>query len=342
MYSRQEYEIKLLHANLSDARWVEVFTFRQQYAQQTNTVLTFASWQALKEQYVAYLNLGHKIGLVRKQGEAAGILLFYRRRNLGDSFVFLQYDSVDSYLNQALLGQVFESFRANWSCAKFLVITSINQQNDYLEKVRSLEVSEHRELFELQLDQVNKARLEAWSVAEVDDELTVVTESELPHASMHEFYALISELTESVEYKSRLFDGGMLSPEKIKLRHQGYERKGATYLALLLARKGELIGYTEILIEAGTPHVAHQNMTGVKKAYRGRGLGKRLKALMIQRLLQEYPDISLIKTAVHIKNAPSQRLNRQLGFQAVGVYKEYVISKECIADYLRDSRFATQ
>lgn len=335
MYSKQEYEIKLLHANLSDARWLEVFTFRQQYAQQTNTVLSFASWQALKEQYVAYLNLGHKIGLVRIAEEATGILLFYRRRNLGDSFVFLQYDSVDSYLNQALLGQILESFRANWSCAKFLVITSTNQQNDYLEKIRSLEVSEHRELFELQLDQVNKARLEAWSVAEQDDQITVVTESELPHSLMREFYALISELTESVEYKSRLFDGGMLSPEKIKLRHQGYERKGATYLALLLARKGELIGYTEILIEAGTPHVAHQNMTGVKKAYRGRGLGKRLKALMIQRLLQEYPDISLIKTAVHIKNTPSQRLNRQLGFEAVGVYKEYVISKECIADYLR-------
>lgn len=54
-------------------------------------------------------------------------------------------------------------------------------------------------------------------VVEVDDEFMVVIESELFYVLMYEFYVLISELMESVEYKLRLFDGGMLSLEKIKL-----------------------------------------------------------------------------------------------------------------------------
>ncbi len=142
---------------------------------------------------------------------------------------------------------------------------------------------------------------------------------------------------DNLEHKSRLFNDKALSPAAIRARHEAYRENNIHHLALFLLKKRVLIGYTSILIKPNEPGVAHQSMTGVKKEYRGGGIAKYLKALMIQRIVKECPELSIIKTAIHSKNKPSQRLNRRLGFQKVGVFKEYIIPKESILSYLQES-----
>lgn len=338
MLPDQQYQIQVLPADLSDTEWRKVFRFKEQHAKRTDTPLPDPSWQALKKQYLSHISLGRVVGLVRKAEIAFGTFVFYRKANVGDEFIFLQHDFLTSHLDQQLLDQILTCFLAQRPSAKYLVLSSADEKNDYLEQLFSLEISELRELFELEIDKIDRTLLGTWASTSVsgeyDDDIRIITEKELNPDLLDDYYAMISEIIASIEHKSRLFDDAMLSPERIKSHHKVLEEKGTHYLALFILKKQELIGYTEILIQRGEPNVAHQSMTGVRKGYRGSGLGKRLKALMIQRLIKEHPELSSIKTAIHIKNLPSQRLNRRLGFQKVGVFKQYIIPKESILGYL--------
>lgn len=228
------------------------------------------------------------------------------------------------------------AFLTKWPSSRYLVLVSTDSRNNYLEQILSLELSETRELFELEMNAIDRTHLEQWASNIQSDDIEIITESELPPRLRDDYYDMIIELLGNVEHKSKLFDDGALSPEKIQLHHKSYQEKGIRYLALLMLKKGALIGYTEILIKPNEPELAHQSMTGIKKGYRGSGLGKYLKALMIQRLLNEHPEISTVKTAIHIKNLPSQQLNRQLGFQKIGDYKEYLIPRKSMLKYAKE------
>lgn len=195
-----------------------------------------------------------------------------------------------------------------------------------------------RELFELKTEQVSHRLLSKWIA---NDSLTsngfeIILKDELSNAQVKDYYALIKELNKDVAYRSRLFDDSLLNAERLKNHHDLYKKQGIIHLVMLLleSKENRLIGYTDITIEPGSPNIAIQNMTGIKKTHRGKGLGKLLKASMMVMLLEKFPEVSIVKTAIHLENMPSQELNRQLGFQKVGTYKEYIIARESIINYV--------
>jgi GNAT superfamily N-acetyltransferase len=66
--------------------------------------------------------------------------------------------------------------------------------------------------------------------------------------------------------------------------------------------------------------VAHHMITGVRRAYRGRGIAQALKVLTIRRG-REWGALRM-RTNNDSKNAPMLAINRKLGFQAQpGFYK---------------------
>lgn len=90
----------------------------------------------------------------------------------------------------------------------------------------------------------------------------------------------------------------------------------STYKYLIIKDVNDrLVGlcYTRHRIEL--PSYAHQMMTGVAPDYRRKGLGKFMKAIMYQHLMQEAPHLKGVETACVVENNKIMGLNEKAGFK---------------------------
>src|SRR2546427_252037 len=107
------------------------------------------------------------------------------------------------------------------------------------------------------------------------------------------------------------------TPEQI---HEWDRTRRATGRQRLIAlaihqASGETAGYTELNYDPEIPHIIWQQGTAVVPAHRSQGIGKWIKAAILERAIRDWPAARLVRTGNADSNAPLLAINARLGFK---------------------------
>ncbi|NPD90194.1 MAG: GNAT family N-acetyltransferase [Asgard group archaeon] len=145
----------------------------------------------------------------------------------------------------------------------------------------------------------------------------IETFQDVPEEDIEEFTKIYT-ITENQapDYESGDYQGLKVTPESRRYYEQFYTEKGYTWITKITREEdGTICGLTEIFYNKHMPHMIEQEMTGVLPKYRGRGLGKWLKADMFLYIKENYPKIDYIETGNANNNLPMLAINKKMGYK---------------------------
>lgn len=124
--------------------------------------------------------------------------------------------------------------------------------------------------------------------------------------------------------------------ENIRQREKSLFARGNERWTLFAREKetGKFAGYTEVYWNSNRPEIISQDMTGVFPVYRNKGLGRWLKAAMLDRILAKRPQAKYVRTLNADMNAPMKKINTELGFKPYIAETAWQVETEKVSEYL--------
>jgi GNAT superfamily N-acetyltransferase len=128
------------------------------------------------------------------------------------------------------------------------------------------------------------------------------------------------------------------TPELLRQIEQMTFATGTQRWTLIAQEKatGKLAGYSEITWNPKRPKVLNQQGTGVYPEFRKLGLGRWLKAAMLERVLRELPEARFVRTGNADSNVPMLKINHELGFKPYMAEATWQIETAKLSTHLSD------
>jgi len=128
-----------------------------------------------------------------------------------------------------------------------------------------------------------------------------------------------------------------MTPEQIRQVEQNLFARGSERWTFYLTdlATGKFAGYTETVWNPNRPEILRQDMTAVYPEYRSKGLGRWLKAAMLDKVLKDRPQVKFVRTGNADSNAAMLKINNELGFRPYLAEALWQVEVDCIQEYLK-------
>ncbi len=137
------------------------------------------------------------------------------------------------------------------------------------------------------------------------------------------------------------YEPDALSREQVRSIEQSRIDKGREHWAIIVVdpATGEAVAHTEVQVNAYRPAVSIQNDTVVVPAYRGRRIGRWIKAEMWQRLREHRPEVDILTTYNAGDNEYMLAINHAMGYRYIASYGGWQAETAAMAE--RAAQLAT-
>ena len=172
---------------------------------------------------------------------------------------------------------------------------------------------------QLRVDEIDPDLLQRWlqegqkNTAEFE---LGIWEGAYPEEQLNEIVQLM-ELTNQQPLGDLAIEDMHITPQQLREMEKMDTASGNQRFTFFVLEKtsGKFAGYTETVWNANRPEILRQDMTGVFPEYRGKGLGRWLKAAMLTHMLTVRPQIKFVRTQNADTNAAMLHINNEMGFK---------------------------
>ncbi|MEO7804163.1 MAG: GNAT family N-acetyltransferase [Actinomycetota bacterium] len=185
---------------------------------------------------------------------------------------------------------------------------------------------------------IDWAKIEGWASEgrkKSPDSDLLLYEHRVPEDVMQDYCPVISEVAMTMPFEDLDHGDIVLTPELLSQWYKQMDETGDSHHSYMTREPdGAISSMTDVFWSPHTPTMVHQGFTGVKTEYRGRGLGKWVKAAMLLYLRGKIEDIHWIVTDNAGTNKWMLDINEELGFKQYKPQSSYQIGIEGIKTHL--------
>jgi GNAT superfamily N-acetyltransferase len=157
-----------------------------------------------------------------------------------------------------------------------------------------------------------------------------------PEELLEELAAAANELLNTMPWEGMDHGDIVVTPETMRESRERREAAGTVNpLCLVRDADGTIAGMTDVVVHGYEPGIVRQYFTGVHPRARGRGLGKWLKAAMLQHVREAYPHAVWLTTENAGSNAPMLGINEALGFRLQRTMTTYQVGRDALSRAIR-------
>ena len=154
----------------------------------------------------------------------------------------------------------------------------------------------------------------------------------IPDSMLEEYAPQLSALLNTMPWDD--LDHGPIveTPETLRAIYERMDDEGQKHYTLLTREPdGVISGITDMSWAPHREKFLEQLFTGVLPSARGRGIGKWIKASMLERMHEIHPDAEWVVTGNADSNEPMLAINHKLGFKRHRWGAEYQLSRDELA-----------
>jgi mycothiol synthase len=158
----------------------------------------------------------------------------------------------------------------------------------------------------------------------------------VPEAIWEDYTEQFTKLLSTIPLEQLDHGAFVLTPEHMRDWYVRADVEGSRH-HVIIAREpdGVISGITELTWAPYRPALVHQMLTAVGPEARGRGLGKWIKAAMLDHVRELYPQVEWVTTNNAGSNAPMLAINKKLGFKHYSTSTVYQIGRDELAARIR-------
>ncbi len=193
----------------------------------------------------------------------------------------------------------------------------------------ALEASQSRIYMEdIDWDMIEEWRQEGHQLAK-EEQVDLFSFEKCPEEIIHKYTTTYTEIERLIPLGEFDYIPEPTTPFTRREKEENFSKTDFEWYTLTTREKnGDISGLTEIKYSKSKLYRVDQCLTGVKIEYRGRGLGKWLKAEMMVFIKDNFPETEFISTDNADMNAPMLSINERMGFKKYLTEKCYTIKLE--------------